>query len=79
MDILRIDKEMEEVIDELISLGLAEDRSKAANLLMRVGVEEARRMIRRRKRVLELLDKFRHEGVPYRLPRLEELMRERGT
>jgi len=74
---LRIDKEIAEVIDELISLGIAENKSKAASLLMRVGIEEARRMIKRRKRVLELLEKFRHEGIPYKLPRLEDLMRER--
>ncbi len=74
---LRVDREIMEVIEELISLGLAENKSQAANLLMRVGIDVARGMIRRRKRVLELVERYKREGIPYKLPKLDDLLRER--
>lgn len=64
---------MMEVIEELISMGLAENKSQAANLLMRVGIKEAREMIRR-KRVMELVERYKREGVPHKLPRLSDLL-----
>ena len=74
---LRVDREIMKVIEELISSGLAENKSQAANLLMRVGIEGAKGMIRRRKRVLELVEKYKREGIPYKLPTLDDLLRER--
>lgn len=74
---LRVSREVMEVIQELISMGLAENKSQAANLLMRMGIREAREMIRRRKRVLELVERYKREGVPYKLPRVIDLLEER--
>lgn len=74
---LRVSNEVIEVIQELISMGLAENKSQAANLLMKIGIREAREMIRRRKRVLELVERYKREGVPYELPVVSDLLEER--
>ena len=74
---LRVDKDILDAIEEMISFGLAKNKSEAANLLMRLGLNEVRRLIDRRKRVLKLVKRYRREGIPYKLPTLEDLMRER--
>ncbi len=74
---LRVDKEIMNVIEELISLKLAKNKSEAANLLMRMGLKEVKELINRRKRVMELVERYKREGVPYELPTLDDLLRER--
>ncbi len=74
---LRVDKEIMRVIEELISLELARNKSDAANLLMRMGLKEVRELINRRRRVIKLVEKYKTEGVPYKLPTLKDLMRDR--
>ncbi len=74
---LRVDREIMSVIEELISLKLAKNKSEAANLLMRMGLKEVRELIDRKKRVMKLVERYRVEGVPHKLPTLDDLLRDR--
>lgn len=59
---VRVKKEVLKLVDEMIRCGLASSRNEALNLLIRIGMEAARREVERRKRVEEIVREFERQG-----------------
>ncbi len=66
---IKVREEVVQVADELVRLGIARSRNQALNIIIEAGMDRARRLIERRKKVARLVERFEREGLPYeRLP-----------
>jgi hypothetical protein len=71
---IKVRKEIVELVDEMIRLGIVENKNQAYNLLIEKGVNEVRKIIAREKKVEELVEEFMKKGLPYkRLPTIEDV------
>ncbi len=44
---------------------------------MRMGIKEVRELINKRRKVMELVEGYKTEGISYKPPTLEDLLRDR--
>lgn len=71
---IKVKKEIAELVDEMIRLGIVENKNQAYNLLIEKGLESVRKMVEYEKRVEKLVEEFLEKGLPYkRLPRAEDV------
>jgi len=81
---LQLGRRVEQLAEEMVELGLASTRDEALDMILEQGAREAERLVRRRRRVAALLERYRREGLPVppeRLPThldVEEERRARG-
>lgn len=59
---LKVKKEIVEVAEELVKLGIARSRNHAFNIILEKGVREARRLIEEEKKVREILKLVEEKG-----------------
>ena len=59
---IRVKREIVELANEMVKYGLASNRNDAFNKLILKGLDEVKRELSRRKRVLENLRSFEKEG-----------------
>ena len=59
---IRVKREIVELANEMVKYGLASNRNDAFNKLILKGLDEVKRELSRRKRVLEYLRSFEKEG-----------------
>ena len=62
---LKVRKEVVDLAEEMVRLGIARSRNHAFNIIIEVGLDEARRLVERRKTVRRLVEEFRRSGLPY--------------
>ena len=66
------------MLEEIVGLGLANSRNQAISLVLEVGLEKAREIVRRRREAKNILREFLETGLPYRaLPRAADVERDR--
>ena len=76
---LKVSQDVLKLVEEMVRLGLANSRNHGFNILIKFGLEKATELIERKKKVLELVEKFSREGLPYdRLPTSADVERGRG-
>ncbi|HID41128.1 MAG TPA: VapB-type antitoxin, partial [Pyrodictium sp.] len=49
----------------MVRLGIARSRNHAYNMLIEMGLEEARRLVERKRAVKKLVEEFMEKGLPY--------------
>ena len=59
---LKVKKEIVEVAEELVKLGIARSRNHAFNIILEKGVREARKLIEEEKKVREILKLVEEKG-----------------
>ncbi len=66
---IKVREEVLQVAEELVRLGIAKSRNQALNVIIEAGLPRALRLLERRRRVAELVERFEREGLPHeRLP-----------
>ena len=75
---IKVRREILELAEEMVRLGIARSRNHAFNIILEVGFREAKRMVERRRAVKELVKKFMEEGLPFEnLPTARDVEEER--
>ncbi len=64
--VVKVPREVIELAEEMVKLGIARSRNHAFNIMLEIGLVEAKRLVERRKNVRKLVEKFLREGLPYR-------------
>jgi Mn-dependent DtxR family transcriptional regulator len=71
---IKVRKEIAELADEMIRLGIVENKNQAYNLLIEKGVEEVKRIVDRERKIEKLVEEFMSKGLPYkRLPTVKDV------
>ncbi len=55
---IKVRKEIAELVDEMIKLGIVENKNQAYNLLIEKGLKEVRKIVDREKKVEKLVEEF---------------------
>ncbi len=61
-------KEVVDLAEEMAKLGLARSRNHAFNIILETGLENAQKMVERKREAKKLLRLFLERGLPYRNP-----------
>jgi len=76
---IKVRREVAELAEEMVRLGIARSRNHAYNMLIEMGLEEARRLVERKRAVKKLVEEFMEKGLPYEnLPTAEDVEEERA-
>ncbi len=76
---IRVKREVEELAKRMVELGIARSRSHAYNIMIEVGLREARRMVEEKEAVKRLVEEFMEKGLPYdNLPTARDVEEERS-
>ena len=76
---IKVRREVAELAEEMVRLGLARSRNHAFNLILELGLGEARRLVERRRSVERLVREFMERGLPFdRLPTAADVEEERS-
>ena len=76
---IKVRREVVELAEEMVRLGIARSRNHAFNLMLELGLGEARRLVERRRAVERLVREFMEKGVPYaKLPTTVDVEEERS-
>ncbi|BES82274.1 hypothetical protein [Pyrodictium abyssi] len=76
---IKVRREVAELAEEMVRLGIARSRNHAYNMLIEMGLEEARRLVERKRAVKKLVKEFMEKGIPYEnLPTAEDVEEERA-
>lgn len=76
---IKVRREVAEIAEEMVRLGIARSRNHAYNMLIEMGLEEARRLVERKRAVKKLVKEFMEKGIPYEnLPTAEDVEEERA-
>jgi len=71
---IKVDKKVIEIIEEMIKLGIARSRNHAFNIVIEAGIPKVMELIKHKKKVNELVEKFLQEGLPYeKLPTTKDV------
>ncbi len=62
---LKVRREVVELAEEMVKLGIARSRNHAFNILTKLGLKEAQRLVERKRVVARLVREFMEKGVPY--------------
>ena len=76
---LKVRREVVELAEEMVRLGIARSRNHAFNIMIEVGLREAQRLVERKRAVKRLVKEFMEKGVPYEnLPTARDVEEERS-
>ena len=76
---LKVRREVVELAEEMVRLGIARSRNHAFNIMIEIGLREAQRLVERRKAVMRLVREFTEKGLPYdNLPTARDVEEERA-
>ena len=71
---IKVNKKVIEIIEEMIKLGIARSRNHAFNIVIEAGIPKVMELIKHKKKVNELVEKFLQEGLPYeKLPTTKDV------
>jgi len=71
---IKVRKEIAELVDEMIKLGIVENKNQAYNMLIEKGLKEVKKIVEREKKVEKLVEEFMKKGLPYRrLPTVKDV------
>ncbi|BFI75778.1 VapB-type antitoxin [Sulfurisphaera ohwakuensis] len=74
---LKVKDEYYEIAEKMVEMGIAKSRNEAFNIIIAYGVSRAKEELEKKKKVKELTEKWLKEGIPFKLPTSEDLLRER--
>jgi hypothetical protein len=74
---IKVDKRIAELIEKMISLGIAKTKNEAVNLLIEYGRNEVEKWIEKEEKVEELVNKWLKDGFPYKGLDTSDLREER--
>ena len=74
---IKVDKRIAELIEKMISLGIAKTKNEAVNLLIEYGRNEIEKWITKEEKVEELINKWLKDGFPYKGLDTSDLREER--
>ncbi|MDT7862706.1 MAG: VapB-type antitoxin [Saccharolobus sp.] len=74
---IKVDKRIAELIEKMISLGIAKTKNEAVNLLIEYGRNEIEKWIEKEEKVEELVNKWLKDGFPYKGLDTSDLREER--
>ncbi|ACP54920.1 VapB-type antitoxin [Saccharolobus solfataricus] len=74
---IKVDKRISELIEKMISLGIAKTKNEAVNLLIEYGRNEIEKWINKEEKVEELINKWLKDGFPYKGLDTSDLREER--
>ena len=74
---IKVDKRIAELIEKMISLGIAKTKNEAVNLLIEYGRNEIEKWINKEEKVEELINKWLKDGFPYKGLDTSDLREER--
>ncbi len=63
---IKVRKEVVDLAEEMAKLGLARSRNHAFNIILEMGLENAKKMVKRKREAKKLLRLFLERGLPYR-------------
>ncbi|WP_048192796.1 hypothetical protein [Pyrolobus fumarii] len=76
---IKVRREIAELAEEMVRLGLARSRNHAYNMMIEMGLREVKRLVERRKAVRRLVEEFMKNGLPYTdLPTVKDVEEERA-
>ncbi len=76
---IKVREEIARIADELVELGIARSRNQAYNILIEIGIKEAKRLIERQRRIKALVEEWMEKGLPYKdLPTHRDVEEERS-
>ncbi|MEM0374537.1 MAG: hypothetical protein QXL96_10575 [Ignisphaera sp.] len=75
---IKVNKRIAELIEKMISLGIAKTKNEAVNLLIEYGRNEVEKWIEKEEKVKELVDKWLKDGFPYKGLDTSDLREERA-
>ena len=70
---VKIDEEAIRFADEMVELGLAKSRNQALVKLITLGIERMKKEVDRKRKVKEIVERFKREGIPYVLPTAKDV------
>ena len=62
---LKIDEEAIRFVDEMVELGLAKSRNQALVELITLGIGRTKKLVDRKRKAKEIVERFKREGIPY--------------
>ena len=74
---IKVDKRIAELIEKMISLGIAKTKNEAVNLLIEYGRNEIEKWIEKEEKVEELVNKWLKDSFPYKGLDTSDLREER--
>ncbi|ADB86595.1 hypothetical protein [Saccharolobus islandicus] len=74
---IKVDKRISELIEKMISLGIAKTKNEAVNLLIEYGRNEIEKWITKEEKVEELINKWLKDGFTYKGLDTSDLREER--
>ncbi|ARM76694.1 VapB-type antitoxin [Acidianus manzaensis] len=76
---IKVKDEIFEIAEEMVKEGIASSRNEAFNIIMEIGLNEAKKRLEKKKKIDELVNKWLKEGLPkdLDLPTSEEVISER--
>ncbi|WP_238026316.1 MULTISPECIES: VapB-type antitoxin [Metallosphaera] len=75
---IKVRREVANLINKLLELGIAKTKNEAVNLLIEYGKAEIERKLREEEEVRKLVDKWLREGFPYEGLDTSDLREERA-
>ncbi|MET1159474.1 MAG: VapB-type antitoxin [Thermoprotei archaeon] len=76
---IKVREEVAKLVEEMIKLGIADNRNQAYNMLIEAGLEKIRGIVEYEKRVEALVNEFLEKGIPFKkLPRVEDVYEARS-
>lgn len=71
---IKVRKEVVDLAEEMVELGLARSRNHAFNIILEMGLENAKKMVERKREAKKLLRLFLEKGLPYHsLPTVKDV------
>ncbi len=71
---IKVRKEVAELVEEMVKLGIARSRNHAYNMLIEAGLPKIIEIVERKKRVKKLVKEFLEKGLPYKnLPTVDDV------
>ncbi len=70
---VKIDEEAIRFADEMVELGLAKSRNQALVKLITLGIKRMKKDVDRKRKVKEIVERFKREGIPYALPTAKDV------
>ncbi len=70
---VKVDEETIRFAEEMVRLGLAKSRNQAFVRLISLGMEKMAEELEQRRKIREMVEKFKKEGIPYVLPTAKDV------
>ncbi len=70
---VKVDEKVIDFVEEMVELGIVKSRNQALVKLITLGMERMKKEIERKKKIKELVEKFKREGIPYELPTAKDV------